>query len=69
MCRADATPNVLICRRPASPLGRLLVALPDAGSVVGEIVVCWGYPGLTMKDSSSRRSVHVPQGMGNQSPL
>ncbi|PKI72181.1 hypothetical protein CRG98_007450 [Punica granatum] len=36
---ADATPNVLICWRPASLLGRLLVALPDAGFVVGAIRV------------------------------
>ncbi|PKI36713.1 hypothetical protein CRG98_042893 [Punica granatum] len=35
---ADATPNVLICRKPASPLGRLLVALPDAGSIAGAIL-------------------------------
>ncbi|PKI48610.1 hypothetical protein CRG98_031029 [Punica granatum] len=56
---ADANPNVLICRKPASPLGRLLVALPDVGSVAGAIVVCWGCPGLAMKDSSSKRSAHV----------
>ncbi|OWM90912.1 hypothetical protein CDL15_Pgr027399 [Punica granatum] len=67
-CTADATPNVLICRKPASPLGRLLVALPDAGSIAGAIVVCWGCPDLAMKDSSYKRSAHVPRGMGNQSP-
>ncbi|PKI44943.1 hypothetical protein CRG98_034638 [Punica granatum] len=42
--KADATPNVLICRRPASLLGRLLVALPDVGSVARAIVACWGMP-------------------------
>ncbi|OWM76660.1 hypothetical protein CDL15_Pgr009225 [Punica granatum] len=68
MCKADANPNVLICRKPASPLGRLLVPLPDVGSVAGAIVVCWGCPGLAMKDSSSKRSAHVTRGMGNQSP-
>ncbi|PKI33094.1 hypothetical protein CRG98_046515 [Punica granatum] len=44
--KANATPNVLICRRPASPLGRLLVAPPDAGFVAGAIIVCWGCPVL-----------------------
>ncbi|OWM77358.1 hypothetical protein CDL15_Pgr016755 [Punica granatum] len=67
-CFAPGTAVYLICRKPASLLGRLLVVLPDVGSVAWAVVVCWGCPGLAMKDLSSGRSAHVPRGMGNQSP-
>ncbi|OWM83557.1 hypothetical protein CDL15_Pgr006203 [Punica granatum] len=68
-CFALGTTVYLICRKPASLLGRLLVVLPNASFVAWAVVVCWGCPGLAMKDSSSGRSAHVSRGMGNQSPL
>ncbi|PKI45024.1 hypothetical protein CRG98_034596 [Punica granatum] len=53
-CFAPWVAVCLICRKPTLLLGRLLVALPDVGSVPGAIVVRWGCPGLAMRDFTLR---------------
>ncbi|OWM80561.1 hypothetical protein CDL15_Pgr015573 [Punica granatum] len=64
-CRCFA-PGVAVCliyRKPALLLGRLLVALPGPGFVVGAIVVCWGCPSLAMRYSSSgMERLRIPRG-------
>ncbi|OWM87932.1 hypothetical protein CDL15_Pgr000349 [Punica granatum] len=60
-CFAPRAVVYLICWKLASPLGWLLVALPDAGSAAGATVVRWGCPGLVTKDSSSNWSLRTPR--------
>ncbi|OWM72546.1 hypothetical protein CDL15_Pgr017287 [Punica granatum] len=69
-CSAPGVAVCLICRKPALLLGRLLVALPGADFIAGAIVVCWGYPGHAMRDSSSGiERLRIPRGQKSESAV
>ncbi|PKI79450.1 hypothetical protein CRG98_000197 [Punica granatum] len=61
---------VLICLKPATPLGWLLVALPDAGPAAEPIVAHWGCPGRMMRDSSfGVECLRIPRGRKSESAV
>ncbi|OWM90305.1 hypothetical protein CDL15_Pgr014143 [Punica granatum] len=69
-CSAPGVAVCLTCRKPILLLGRLLVALPGAGFIAGAIVVCWGCPGLAMRDSSSGvERLRIPRGRKSESAV